>query len=62
MDNYRELLFRTQIEAVVTEREMMNWENTIRAQNNQTIAYDEKAFNALIGELVRIEEAIRNSG
>lgn len=62
MDNYRELLFRAQIEAVVTEREMMNWENTIRAQNNQTIAYDEDAFNALISELARIEEAIRNSG
>lgn len=61
MDTFRELLFRTQIEAVITEREGMKWENENRIQNNQTIAYDEKAFNVLVSELARIESEIRNS-
>ena len=62
MDNFTELRLRVQIEAVVTEREAMRWENEIRLQNNQTIAYDEKAFNVLVGTLSNIEDTIRNCG
>ncbi|MBI1921322.1 MAG: hypothetical protein HYS23_09620 [Geobacter sp.] len=61
MDTFTELRIRVQIEAVVTEREAMRWENEIRLQNHQTVAYDEKAFNVLIGTLSNIEDTIRNS-
>lgn len=61
MDTFSELLFRTQIEALVTEREAMKAENERRRANNMAQAYTEEAFQTLVGQFAAIEERIRNS-
>ena len=59
METWQGLLFRTQIEALVTEREAMKAENERRRDNNMTQAYDEAAFQTLVGQFAGIEERIR---
>lgn len=61
MDTWHELLYRTQIEALVTEREAMKAENERRRDSNMPQAYTEDAFQTLVGQFAGIEERIRNS-
>lgn len=62
MDAWNELLIKTQIEALVTEREAMKAANEERYTKGQTQAYNEEAFQALVGQFAHIEERIRNLG
>jgi hypothetical protein len=62
MDAFHEILFKTQLEALVTEREAMRAANSERFDNNQTIAYPEEAFQSLVGQFAALEDRIRNEG
>ena len=62
MNNWQEMIFRVQIEALVTERCAMLAANEERDKKNQTIAYTEEAFQALVNQFANIEERIRHAG
>jgi len=59
--DYEKLLFTTQIEAVITEREAMKAANAERIQREESLAYGEDAFQSLVTDLAAIETQIRNS-
>jgi hypothetical protein len=58
--DYEKLMFTTQIEAVITEREAMKAANTERMQREESQAYGEDAFRSLVTDLAGIEAQIRN--
>jgi len=60
MDSWQELLIKTQIEGLITEREAMIAANAERYANNKTQAYNEEAFQTLVKCFSGIEEYIRN--
>lgn len=60
MNTFQELIFKIQIETIITEREAMKIKNLSREQQGLAIAYDENSFMILVKELAFIEEAIRN--
>jgi hypothetical protein len=62
MTNWQELLFRTQIEGLISEREMMKVANKERERKGESPAYREDAFDRLIQFFSNIEESIRNAG
>ena len=62
MTNWQELLFRTQLEGLISEREMMKVANKERERKGEFPAYGEEAFERLIQFFSNIEEGIRNAG
>jgi hypothetical protein len=62
MTNFQELLFRTQIEELISEREGMKVANKEREIRGEAPAYGEEAFCKLMQCFANIGESIRNAG
>lgn len=60
MDSWHEVLFKTQLERLVTEREAMKVANEERYIKGQTQAYDENAFQLLVQQFADLEARIRS--
>ena len=61
MNYYQQLVFKIELERLVTEREGMIAENKIRESRDETLAYNEAAFQDLCSGFNHLSEAVRNS-
>ena len=59
MDNWKEMFIRVQLEAVITEREMMRAENDVRHHRGESPAYTEEAYDVLLNKLSHLEGLVR---
>jgi hypothetical protein len=62
MTNFEELIVRTKIEQIVTEREGMIALNKWREMRGESLAYNELAFQEVCQSFAEVEELIRNFG
>ena len=62
MDEKLALNIRLRMEALITEREMMIWENQQRVHRGESMAYDAPAFSPLTNRFTKLWEELMHNG
>lgn len=62
MDERYGLSIRIQMEALITEREMMIWENYQRVHREESMAYHGETFEVLIVKFNNLREELLRDG